>query len=44
MQITRAVLDEAAAKGLIRKEQSVALWNFLVEHELYGLPHIARQK
>ena len=33
MQITRAVLDEAAAKGLIQKGQSLALWNFLVEHE-----------
>jgi len=33
MQITRAVLDEAAAKGLIQKEQGFALWNFLVERE-----------
>lgn len=33
MQITRAALDEAAAKGLIAKEQSAALWAFLVERE-----------
>ena len=33
MQITRAVLDEATAKGLLQKEQSLALWNFLVERE-----------
>jgi hypothetical protein len=33
MQISRAVLEEATAKGLIEKEQSVALWTFLVERE-----------
>jgi hypothetical protein len=33
MQITRAVLDEAAGRGLLQKEQSLALWNFLVERE-----------
>ena len=33
MRITRAVLDEASAKGLIAKEQTVALWTFLVERE-----------
>jgi hypothetical protein len=33
MQVTRTVLDEATAKGLLRDEQSVALWAFLVERE-----------
>ena len=33
MQITRAALDEATAKGLLGKEQSLALWTFLVERE-----------
>ncbi|HEV7816659.1 MAG TPA: DUF2157 domain-containing protein, partial [Janthinobacterium sp.] len=33
MQVTRTVLDEATAKGLLREEQSVALWAFLVERE-----------
>ena len=33
MQITRALLDEAAAKGLIHKDQSAALWAFLAERE-----------
>lgn len=33
MQITRALLDEATAKGLIAKEQNAALWTFLVERE-----------
>lgn len=33
MQVTRTVLDEATAKGLLGKEQSVALWAFLIERE-----------
>jgi hypothetical protein len=33
MQITRAVLDEAATKGLLQKEQSAVLWDFLAERE-----------
>jgi len=33
MQITRAALEEASAKGLIGKDQGVALWAFLVERE-----------
>ena len=33
MQITRATLAEATAKGLLREEQSAALWSFLVERE-----------
>jgi hypothetical protein len=33
MQITRAVLDEAAAQGLIARDQSAALWAFLAERE-----------
>jgi hypothetical protein len=33
MQITRAALDAAAAKGLIGPDQSAALWAFLAERE-----------
>ena len=33
MQVTRAILDEAAARGLIAKEQGAALWGFLQERE-----------
>jgi hypothetical protein len=33
MQITRAALDEAEAKGLLSKGQGLALWTFLVERE-----------
>ncbi|MFO1192890.1 MAG: DUF2157 domain-containing protein [Rhodoferax sp.] len=33
MQITRAALAEATAKGLLREEQSAALWSFLAERE-----------
>ena len=33
MQITRAMLDEAVAKGVLREEQSLSLWNFLLERE-----------
>jgi hypothetical protein len=33
MQITRAVLDQAVAKGVLPKDQGLALWDFLVEHE-----------
>lgn len=33
MQITRSVLDEAIAKGLLTTDQSVALWAFLAERE-----------
>lgn len=33
MQITRSILDEAVGKELLTKDQSVALWSFLAEHE-----------
>jgi len=33
VQITPALLDEAAQRGLLSKEQSQALWAFLAEHE-----------
>ncbi len=33
MQVTRAMLDEAVADGLLEQRQSRALWDFLVEHE-----------
>ena len=33
MQITRAALTEATAKGLLREEQSEALWSFLAARE-----------
>ena len=33
MQITRSILDEAVVKGLLAKDQSVALWSFLAERE-----------
>jgi hypothetical protein len=33
MQITRAMLDEAATRGVLQKEQSLSLWTFLVERE-----------
>jgi hypothetical protein len=33
MRVTRAVLDEAAAHGVIDREQGVALWSFLVTRE-----------
>lgn len=33
MQITHEILEEAVIKGVLRKEQSLSLWNFLVERE-----------
>jgi hypothetical protein len=33
MQITRSVVDEAIAKGLLTQDQGVALWFFLAERE-----------
>lgn len=33
MHITRAVLEEAAAQGLLAREQCFALWSFLAERE-----------
>jgi hypothetical protein len=33
MHITRVVLDEATARGVLSEEQSVALWTFLAERE-----------
>lgn len=33
MQITRSVLDDAVAKGLLTKDQGNALWSFLAERE-----------
>lgn len=33
MQVTREVLEQAVDKGLLRKEESLALWTFLVERE-----------
>ena len=32
MQITRPLLEEATARGLLHEGQSVALWAFLAEH------------
>lgn len=44
MHITRVALDEAAAKGVLSAEQSVALWSFLAEREretpTFKPPHI----
>lgn len=33
MKITRPILDEAVVKGLLTKDQGVALWSFLAERE-----------
>ena len=33
MQITQSILDAAIAKGLLTKDQSVALWSFLAERQ-----------
>ena len=33
MQVTRTMLEEAAAKGLVDGQQALALWNFFVERE-----------
>ena len=33
MQITRPIIDEAVARGVLAKEQSDALWEYLVERE-----------
>ena len=33
MNVTRATLDDATAKGLLTREQSLALWTFLAERE-----------
>jgi hypothetical protein len=34
MQLSRAVLNEATTKGILQKEQSLALWDFLIEREI----------
>ncbi len=33
MNINPALLDEAASRGILQREQSLALWRFLVDHQ-----------